>query len=87
MVTTRSIPLARPHIGERERELVLDVLRSDALACGEMVPAFERAFADRVGTRFAVACSSGTAGLHVALNRLGLEPGDEVITSSFSFIA
>jgi dTDP-4-amino-4,6-dideoxygalactose transaminase len=87
MVATRSIPLARPHIGERERELVMDVLRSDALACGEMVPAFERAFADRVGTRFAVACSSGTAGLHVALNRLGLEPGDEVITSSFSFIA
>ena len=39
MVTTRSIPLARPHIGERERELVMDVLRSDALACGEMVPA------------------------------------------------
>ena len=87
MVTTRSIPLARPHIGERERELVMDVLRSDALACGEMVPAFERAFADRVGTRFAVACSSGTAGLHVALDRLGLGPGDEVITSSFSFIA
>ncbi len=87
MVTTRSIPLARPHIGERERELVMDVLRSDALACGETVPAFERAFADRVGTRFAVACSSGTAGLHVALDRLGLGPGDEVITSSFSFIA
>jgi perosamine synthetase len=87
MVTTRSIPLARPHIGERERELVMDVLRSDALACGEMVPAFERAFADRVGTRFAIACSSGTAGLHVGLNRLGLGPGDEVVTSSFSFIA
>jgi perosamine synthetase len=65
----------------------MDVLRSDALACGEMVPAFERSFAERVGTRFAVACSSGTAGLQVALNRLGLEPGDEVVTSSFSFIA
>jgi perosamine synthetase len=87
MVTTRSIPLARPHIGERERELVMDVLRSDTLACGEMVPAFERAFAERVGTRFAVACSSGTAGLHVALDRLDLGPGDEVLTSSFSFIA
>jgi perosamine synthetase len=87
MVTTRSIPLARPHIGERERELVMDVLRSDTLACGEMVPAFERAFAERVGTRFAVACSSGTAGLHVALDRLDLGPGDEVVTSSFSFIA
>ena len=65
----------------------MDVLRSDALACGEMVPAFERAFAERLGTRFAVACSSGTAGLHVALDRLGLGPGDEVVTSSFSFIA
>jgi perosamine synthetase len=65
----------------------MDVLRSDTLACGEMVPAFERSFAERVGTRFAVACSSGTAGLQVALNRLGLEPGDEVVTSSFSFIA
>jgi perosamine synthetase len=87
MVTTRSIPLARPHIGERERELVMDVLRSDTLACGEMVPTFERRFAERVGTRFAVACSSGTAGLHVALDRLGIGPDDEVVTSSFSFIA
>ena len=87
MVTTRAIPLARPHIGEREREMVLEVLRSDSLACGPMAPAFERAFADRVGTRFAVACSSGTAGLQAALHRLDLGAGDEVITSSFSFIA
>jgi perosamine synthetase len=87
MVTTRTIPLARPHIGDRERELVLDVLGSDTLACGPMAPAFEWAFADRVGTGFAVACSSGTAGLHTALHRVGVGPGDEVITSSFSFIA
>jgi perosamine synthetase len=87
MVTTRSIPLARPYLDGREEELVLDVLRSDSLACGTVAPAFERGFADRVGTRFAVACSSGTSGLHAALHRLGLGPGDEVITSSFSFVA
>jgi dTDP-4-amino-4,6-dideoxygalactose transaminase len=87
VVTTRTIPLARPYLDGREEELVLDVLRSDSLACGPVAPAFERAFADRVGTEFAVACSSGTAGLHVALHRLRLQPGDEVITSSFSFIA
>ena len=87
MVTTRSIPLARPYLDGREEELVLDVLRSDSLACGTVAPAFERAFADRVGTRFAVSCSSGTSGLHAALHRLGLGPGDEVITSSFSFVA
>jgi dTDP-4-amino-4,6-dideoxygalactose transaminase len=87
VVTTRSIPLARPYLDRREEELVLDVLRSDSLACGPVAPAFERAFAERVGTQFAVACSSGTAGLHVALHRLGVGPGDEVITSSFSFVA
>jgi perosamine synthetase len=87
VVTTRSIPLARPYLDGREEELVLDALRSDSLACGPVAPAFERAFAERVGTGFAVACSSGTAGLHVALHRLGVGPGDEVITSSFSFVA
>jgi perosamine synthetase len=87
VVTTRSIPLARPYLDGREEELVLDVLRSDSLACGPVAPTFERAFAERVGTGFAVACSSGTAGLHVALHRLGVGPGDEVITSSFSFVA
>lgn len=87
MVTTRTIPLARPHLGAREEELVLDVLRSGTLCLGEVAPAFERAFAERVGTRFAVACSSGTAGLHAALHRVGVGPGDEVITSSFSFVS
>ncbi len=87
MVTARAIPLAAPCVGEREEQLVLEVLRSGQLALGPMIGRFERAFADAVGTRHAVACSSGTAGLHAALARLGLEPGDEVITSSFSFIS
>ena len=87
MSATRHIPLARPLLGEREEELVLQVLRSGELSLGSLGPAFERAFAERVGTRFAVACSSGTAGLHMAVHRLGLGPGDEVITSPYSFVA
>ena len=87
MSATRHIPLARPLIGEREEELVLGVLRSGELSLGSLTPAFEKAFADRVGTAHAVACSSGTAGLHIALHRLGLGPGDEVITSPYSFVA
>ena len=87
MSVTHHIPLARPAIGEREEELVLGVLRSGELANGPLVPAFEQAFAERVGTRYAVACSSGTAGLHMALHALQLAPGDEVVTSPYSFAA
>jgi len=81
------IPLARPVIGDRERELVDAVLRSRQLSLGPTVTRFEEMWAERIGTRHAVACSSGTAGLHCCLHALGLGPGDEVITSSFSFVA
>ncbi|MEQ8834634.1 MAG: DegT/DnrJ/EryC1/StrS family aminotransferase [Miltoncostaeaceae bacterium] len=81
------IPLAKPVIGDRERELVDEVLRSGQLSLGPMVPRFERMWAERVGVEHAVAVSSGTAGLHLCLHALGLGPGDEVVTSSFSFVA
>ena len=81
------IPLARPVIGDRERELVDEVLRSRQLSLGPTVTKFEQMWADRLGTKHAVACSSGTAGLHCCLHALGIGPGDEVITSSFSFVA
>jgi perosamine synthetase len=81
------IPLAKPVIGDRERELVDEVLRSGQLSLGPMVPRFEQAWCDRIGVRHAVAVSSGTAGLHLCLHALGLGPGDEVVTSSFSFVA
>ena len=87
MVMVRQIPLARPYLDGREEELVLDVLRSGNLALGPVYRRFEEAFAAATGTRHAVACSSGTAGLHACLSRLGVGPGDEVITSSFSFIS
>ncbi len=81
------IPLARPVIGEREEELVLEVLRSGQLSLGPMAPAFEQAFAARVGARHGSAVSSGTAGLHLALRAIGVTDGDEVITTPFSFVA
>jgi perosamine synthetase len=85
--TQERIPLAKPVIGDRERELVDEVLRSGQLSLGPMVPRFERAWCDRIGVKHAVAVSSGTAGLHLCLHALGLGPGDEVVTSSFSFVA
>lgn len=81
------IPIARPDIGPREEELVLEVLRSGNLSLGPMGPRFERAFADWLGVRHAAAVSSGTAGLHLGLVQAGVGTGDEVITSPFSFIA
>lgn len=81
------IPIARPDVGPREEELVLEVLRSGTLSLGPMGPRFERAFADWVGTKHAAAVSSGTGALHLGLVRAGVGPGDEVITSPFSFIS
>jgi perosamine synthetase len=82
-----SLSLARPILGEREEELVLEVLRSGQLSLGPRLAAFERAFADRVGAPQASAVSSGTAGLHLALRAVGVGEGDEVVTSPFSFVA
>jgi perosamine synthetase len=82
-----AIPLARPLIGEREEELVLEVLRSGYLSLGPRVPRFEQLFAAHIGAAYASAVSSGTAGLHLALRSVGVQRGDEVITSPFSFVA
>lgn len=83
----RRIPLAEPWIGDRERELVDQVLSSGVLALGPFAQQFEDAIAGIAGRRFGVACSSGTAGLHMAVRALGIGPGDEVITTPFSFVA
>jgi perosamine synthetase len=81
------VPLARPVLGREEEDAVLDVLRSGQLSLGPRVPAFEAAFAERVGAVHASAVSSGTAGLHLALRAVGVGEGDEVVTSPFSFVA
>ena len=88
MSATR-IPLARPVLGDREEELVLEVIRSGMLSLGPMVPRFEGDLADRVGIPGdrAVAVSSGTAALHLAVRELGWGHGDEVLTTPLSFVA
>jgi perosamine synthetase len=83
----RTIPLARPDIGERELELVTQVLRSDVLAMGSFTERFEAGIAELAGRREGVACSSGTAGLHLGVRALGIVEGDEVLTTPFSFVA
>lgn len=83
----RQIPLARPDIGPRELELVTQVLRSDVLAMGPFTQRFEAGIAAVAGRREGVACSSGTAGLHLGVRALEIGEGDEVITTPFSFVA
>jgi perosamine synthetase len=83
----QQIPLSAPYVDEREEELVLEVVRSGRLALGPMVERFEHMLADRVGARRVAAVSSGTAGLHLAVRLAGIGPGDEVITTPFSFVA
>ena len=83
----RKIPIARPDIGPRELELVTQVLGSDVLALGPFAQRFEAAAAALAGRREGIACSSGTAGLHMSVRALGLGEGDEVITTPFSFVA
>ena len=82
-----TIPLARPEITEDDVAAVVGVLRSDRLALGPKLAAFEEAIAAYVGVRHAVAVNSGTSALHVLVRSLGLGDGDEVITTPFSFIA
>ena len=86
-VGIRQIPLSQPYVDERDEELVLEVLRSGRLSLGPMITRFEEAFAERVGAAHAAAVSSGTAGLHLCVRLAGLGPGDEAITSPFSFVA
>jgi perosamine synthetase len=81
------IPIAQPLMGDEEKEAVIAVLESGMLAQGPKVEEFERAFAAMCGVRHAMATSSGTTALHLALLAHGISPGDEVITSPFTFIS
>lgn len=81
------VPLAQPEVGEREEELVLEVLRSRRLSLGPMGERFERELAAWLGVEDTVAVSSGTSALHLGVRALGWGDGDEVLTSPFSFVA
>ena len=83
----KTIPIARPSFGSEEEQAVLEVLRSGWVSQGPRVTEFERRFAAYVGAPHAVAVSSCTTGLHLALLAAGVKPGDEVLCPSLSFIA
>ena len=83
----RRIPVAMPSFGEEEERLVVEVIRSGWVTQGPRVADFERAFAAAVGAPEAVAVTSATAALFLALRAAGIGPGDEVIVPSLSFIA
>jgi dTDP-4-amino-4,6-dideoxygalactose transaminase len=84
---THTIGLSAPYLDAREEELVVDVLRSGRLSLGPSIDRFEELFAAAVGAPYAAAVSSGTAGLHLLCRAAGISPGDEVITSPYSFVA
>ena len=83
----REIQIARPDLGEEEWQALREPLESGWVTQGPKVAAFERAFARRHGVKHAVAVTSATTGLHLALAALGIGPGDEVIVPSFTWVA
>ncbi len=83
----RAIPIAKPVLGREEEEAVRKVLQSGMLVQGEKVKSFEKAFANYIGVKHAVAVTNGTIALDATLKALKIGPGDEVIVPAFSFIA
>ena len=81
------IPYGRQSISEEDIAEVVAVLRSDYLTQGPRIAAFEERFAAAVGARHAVAVSSATAALHLAMRVAGIGPGDRVVTSPITFLA
>src|SRR5919109_367211 len=86
-LSTPMMPTARPYTGDDEIEAVADVLRSGWLGYGPRARAFEEAVGERVGAAHVIGVNSGTAALHLAVEALGIGPGDEVIVPSLTFAA
>src|SRR3990167_8666517 len=81
------IPIAKPLLGKEEQDAVREVLKSGRLVMGEKVHEFGEVFAKYCGVKYAIATSSGTTALHLSLLAHGIGPGDEVVTTPYSFIA
>ncbi|HYE10128.1 MAG TPA: DegT/DnrJ/EryC1/StrS family aminotransferase [Patescibacteria group bacterium] len=81
------IPLSRPDITQKDIDAVVEVLQSDILSIGPKIEEFENSIADFVGMKHAVGVNSGTSGLHLLIGAMGIERGDEVVTTPFSFVA
>ena len=87
MTINKPIPYGRQHITDSDIQAVVDTLKSDFLTQGPRIAEFEEAFANYVGSKYAVAVSNGTAALHLNAIALGVKPGDKVITTPITFVA
>src|SRR5512147_2274956 len=81
------IPMSSPDLTDADRQAVIDVVNTPHLSMGKYTPAFEQTFCDLTGAKHAIAVNSGTAGLHLCVRAAGIEAGDLVITTPFSFVA
>ncbi|MHA1910759.1 MAG: DegT/DnrJ/EryC1/StrS family aminotransferase [Candidatus Kariarchaeaceae archaeon] len=81
------IPIVSPEIDEKEINAIKEVMATKYLAEGNKIHDFEKAFAEFLGVKHAIACTNGTTALHLSLEGLNIQPGDEVITSPFTFVA
>lgn len=81
------IPLAKPILGKREKQLINEVIDSGIIASGKYVEKFEQMFAKVSNAKYSIVCSNGTTALNTALLACGIKPGDKVITTPFTFIA
>ena len=86
-VNQKPINLSSQDITQTEIDAVVEVMRSERLSIGPKLQEFESAIAQRAGRKFAIGVNSGTSGLHLCVKALGIGPGDEVITTPFSFVA
>jgi len=81
------IPLSKPSMSSDVINVIKDIIHSGRLAMGPWVKRFEDEFKERLGVKFAVAVNSGTSALHLCIRAIGIQPGDEVITTPFSFVS
>lgn len=81
------IELSGPDVTQAEIDAVCQVMKSGRLSLGPRVPEFEKAMAEYIGVKHALAVSNGTCGLHLLMRAVGVGPGDEVVSTPFSFIA
>jgi len=81
------IPMSSPDLTDADRQAVIDVINTPNLSMGQRILDFEQAFCEQTGRKHAIGVNSGTAGLHLCVRAAGIEPGDLVITTPFSFVA
>ncbi|RJQ44274.1 MAG: DegT/DnrJ/EryC1/StrS family aminotransferase [Anaerolineaceae bacterium] len=81
------VPMSSPEINDEDRQAVQEVLNTTYLSMGPKIDQFEQAIRERTGSRYAIGVSSGTTGLHLCVRAAGIEQGDIVVTTPFSFIS